>query len=431
MKYHCAHCSKVFEAEEKDIIECPGCFWTSSVKRVDEAGDRAAEILNAPQAPKASFKIPWSLLLVFVILGGCVYAVFFNWDRLKSLIPSNLANESIHIPESEEIAASETSSDPTSSLLTSPWDTLSEKDRNILSRRSVFTHERQVSAEENEILTYRAPYETGIVEKLPSGMWSLERFKQLVENQENVYRVPLPRSYKKKLEKHFVATHLPGNQAFENSEILAARDGWVSSLAIPMYSNDLKKHRGVALTMLRPFITDTLSKISAVNNILMERKIRDREIWLSESYGQLLVLLADRSWNKALSLSLKIKTEMDRLMEPEGIVNAPPRYPMVYAQIDEGIRQTLAALQEIPTPAVSDYAPILVDINRKEAVIRSFMPVELEKQTMFFNRGMDGIQRKLAVEAIREFSKIEYPVALVSDAKEKMGVLKRIQQSQP
>lgn len=438
VKYVCTHCSKKFEAEEKDIVECPGCFWSSSVKRADEVGDHKAAILGAPQKKKAAFRFPWELLLIFLILAGAVYAVYYFRVPLKDLFSrsSSSSRQTIEVNNLDSVdnvppvtkTPTKKAPTPTQNLV-SPWETLSEQDKNILSRRAVFTATRQVSKEESEILSHRAPYKTGLIEKLPSEIWTLERFNEFIESQEGIYKVSFPRSYKKKLEKHFEVTYDPASLAFEQGDMLAARNGWVNSLLIPMYSPDLQKHRGVALTMLRPFITDTLSKISALNNILMERAIRDREVRTSEQYNRLLALLTDRSWQESLDLNLQIQASLDEFMNPERIVREPPAYPPTFNSIDADIRQTLVSLQEIPTPAVSDYQPMLKDLQQKEAVIRSFMPLELEKQTMLFDRGMDAVQKKLLDDAIRNFEKIEFPLALKEDAEEKLEVLRRLRKA--
>jgi len=357
-KYICTHCGKRFEAEEKEILECPGCFWSSSVKKEDEATDEKRDILQPQESPKKkpTFQLPdwnWKLILgssIFLIL------IFFLRGPTASFLSqftsqgkkSSDQKIRISIDDTQDISSSDRS----------PWDELTDASMNVLERRVNFSAERSPSPAELEVLGRRAPFQTGIIEKLPSQTWSLETYKKLITEQETFYKVPLPKSYKRKLYARFEEVYVPGRVAFEQGDLRQARDAWVQALVFPIYANDPSKHRGVVLTMLRPFITDTLSKIGAINHILAERVIRSKEQEISLAYEQLLNLSQKKSWKEASAVVLTLNQKIDALEQPSSLMQQTPAYPPVLHEIDPGIQATLMDLHSVPSAAIADFGPL-------------------------------------------------------------------------
>ena len=60
--YVCTHCGRRFEAEEKGILECPGCFWSTSVKKEEELREQKEKKPSAEKGPppQKSFSMPIS-----------------------------------------------------------------------------------------------------------------------------------------------------------------------------------------------------------------------------------------------------------------------------------------------------------------------------------------------------------------------------------
>ena len=358
VRYQCAHCGRRFEAEEKEIVECPGCFWTTSVKKQEET--EAAEPAAGPSrlsdktvqtARRAPFSFP-DRLFSALAAAAAVGAVFILAPSIQNALKSRgllspPAGVQISPPMKQAPAGGERP----------PLERLSEEEKNILARRLEISADRAPSEEEQTILESRAPFQTGIVEKLPSQAWTLTHFKEMLAERERFYNVPLPGSYRGKLERLFTEKYLAADEAFKTGDLAAARDLWIESLAFPAYSKDIQKHRGVALTMLRPFINDTLSKIGAINSVLVERKIREKEQAARRSYEELFGLTRQKFWPEAAATVLTLDRALDQLENPGPLAGAPPPYPAAVSEVDAGIRATLQAISAPPSPAVRSRSP--------------------------------------------------------------------------
>ena len=83
-------------------------------------------------------------------------------------------------------------------------------------------------------------------------------------------------------------------------DLLATRDLFIESLLFPPYSTNVQKHRGVALTMLKAFITDTLSKIGALNQMVADQNRRQQGKEIEAEYGSLFALIQEGRWEEAI-----------------------------------------------------------------------------------------------------------------------------------
>ena len=124
IRYACTHCGRKFESEEKDTVECPGCFWSTSVKRADEpeapSSQSSQPSQSVPKMPFFSFPKVTIKVVSFVIIGLIVLAAFF-WalPRWKALIPSRVSSPVVEIPVSTQ---------PVLSL----WDRLTPEEKTAL-----------------------------------------------------------------------------------------------------------------------------------------------------------------------------------------------------------------------------------------------------------------------------------------------------------
>lgn len=420
IKYVCTHCGRKFEENEKEIVECPGCYWSTSVKKADDSEPVASQP-SAPSTAKskgAPFSFPqFNPKPILIALTGIVIVAGFFWisPRIKNLLPAKSTKPSVEIPKPSGPAVSF-------------WDQLSPEEKAALEKRVQPNTDRTPSEEEKKILEYRAPFKTGFVEQLPSQVWTIEGFRELIAEQEAFYKVPLSRSYKGKLDEGFKKNYVPGGDAFNAGNLLDARNYWIASLSFPIYGNDLQKHRGVALTMLRPFIADTLSKIGALNNALLEKQIRDQEKRVSDAYQSLFAILESSSWSDAVSKINEIRSLIAPIENQQSVNQMAPPYPPILDKVDDGIRATLIDLLNAPSPATADFGPLKSDLDAKEKVVQSFLAMTLEEQQMIYDRALDLIRQQSFKEAAEELQKIQFPIELRQDAEEKIKILKKEEQ---
>jgi hypothetical protein len=432
--YACTHCGHRFESELTDGLECPKCFWSTSVRPAGESTDPLERLRqqSIPKRPNAIAKLQAVLPKIMIVLSLgllAVAAVIFG-PRVapKMSGPINFVSEKIKIPlrrvkvpsiklKGDQIP--ETPSVP-------PAGQLTEQDNEILKRRVSMSLPRTLTPQEKKILETQTTFKTGLIEKLPSQIWTLEQFVQMLNEQEKAYRVPLPRSYRKKLEKHFKGTYLLSQVPFENSRLLEARDYWVKALAFPRYSDDLRKHRGVALTMLRPFTNDTLAKISVANHQLVERDVREQEKQINDSYQGIATLVQASSWEQALVRLSLVRRQIEQFQSPQAEQRRAPAYPPEAGQVDEDIRQTLVHLLEIPAPAIADLFSLHADLNAKTKIIRSMLPEFIQKNQERYDQALSGIEQKEWPAAKEKLKEIESPSPLAEDAAEKIKILEKI-----
>jgi len=417
-RYHCTHCGRHFEAEAAETVECPGCLWSSSVKPEDFSAPAKKILENSGRESEKSLHFvqrPVLLGLLLVLIGIGLVWFWVSQNRF----PARTISADILSPDTEE---SSLKTDPS----LDPYERLPEEDRAVLDRRVDIRAEGALSEAESKILELNASYRTGLVEKLPSPAWTLENFREMIAAQEKFYKMPFPRSYKKKLEALFREKYLPAVEAFAGGNLREARDAWVGSLAFPLYSQDIQKHRGVALTMLRPLITDVLSKIGAINVALVEQEIRVEEQAMSRDYQNLRGLLAEESWQEALEAIEALEQRMNLLEKEHPPVSAAPPYPPDAAFIDAHIGASLQDLLTVQSPAIADLGPIREDLKKKRAVAEGRIPERLRIRTEAYERGIRSMEAGNWQEAADSFRRVDAPPDLAQDARGKIEVLERL-----
>ncbi|MBN1688292.1 MAG: zinc ribbon domain-containing protein [Candidatus Omnitrophica bacterium] len=430
-RYHCTHCGRSFEAEEKENMECPSCFWSTTVKKESEL-EESRQVSNLSQkspSEKKSVRIPFSFkpvgvgiglfLIFFLMLHHGVPFLLSSFNKVKNRMTSEFSSKDKRVirgpgEEQNKIEAS---------------GKLNAQEMLFLKRRTDFQADRAVSEEEEKILSHHVQFRTGFSQKLSSQPWSLQNFKNFLAEQERFYQMPLPRSYRGKLDDLFEQKYLPGKEAFEKGNLIQARNLWVESLVFPIYAEDIQKHRGVILTMLRPFIQDTLSKIGALNGMMVEKKIRDQETMLGEGYEELLSLLSRHLWLESLDKITQLTVILESLEKPNVLVEASPPYPSSVTQIDPDIQRTLMDLLEPGIPAVTDIGVLRRDLESKRLVAESFSEPVLSEIEGTYQDAMDAIDRGEWDEAERLFSGIRSPLALKEEAQKKVALIRKIRQS--
>ncbi len=428
VKYICTHCGKRFEAEEKENLECPGCFWSTSVKKeveappAEEKAPKTPEPAASKRAAAFSFnqspilkKGLWSVvLLLLIVLAGWLGGRL--WNSL----------EASRQKKQEEQAREIRIGDKKTKRSEQPALLLSEAEKTVLDRRAEIPDDRKPSEEEVAALNVRVNVQTGFIEKLPSQAWTVTDYEELISSQEKAYKILLPGSYKRKLKKLFVEKYKPAAQAFSGGDLLNARNGWVESLAFPVYADNLAKHRGVVLTMLKPFIQDTLSKIGAINAALVEQRVRDRERQINESYQEMIAAIEASDWVKAYALIGRLEQEISAFDDPEALAGAPIPYPDVVNRVDDGIRLTLFELLSKPPISVADWEPLRRDLRVKKQVLAVLLPDHIAAVRQTYQQALEAIGNEQWNDALALLRKITDPPELKRDAEEKAVILEKL-----
>ncbi len=432
-KYLCTHCGKRFESEEREIVECPSCFWSTSVKP-DTGGPAKATPVSKPEKasfkpvslpfPKPSVNLGAAFKPVFLFLAA-VLLLFLAWNFLKPVmgsLKSRAENKKIEAPAGIQGPAGEAAPSAPAAAVQG----LSPEEEQLLSKAVTVQESPEPSPEQAGILSKEASFQTGTVQKLPSQAWTIETFSKMLAEQQQFYKITFPRSYQGKIMDLFKAQYLPGSEAFLAGDILKARDSWVNALAFPLYSPDPMKHRGVALTMLRPFINDTLSKIGALNTMLIEGQLRSREEEISRDYLAVRELLQKKSWAEAWESAGQLEQKIAGFEQSVKPDSSAPNYPESIRQIDRDIGATLMDILTPPTPPIGNLVPISEDLRAKKAVLETLLPEKTAEQRKFYEQAMAQIEERHWAEAESLLQKVRFPKALREDAKAKIEVIRKL-----
>ena len=433
-RFVCSHCGKSFELDTPAAKECPFCYWSSTVKREDgdpsqkKKGPAASKFSPPVKDPGVKKDISGRslgyllrIVLILLVLAGIAVAGFWVYKKLPVSSPKG-ESFTIQFPKTEKASLK-------SPAVASGVAALSPEDKEALYKEMTLPSERVPDASEQEILNRAVRLETGWVEKVPSASWTAEQYTRLIEDQERFYKMPFPRSYKKKLQELFKTQYLAGVEAFTKGDLLAARDLWVGSLEIPLYSEDLRKHRAVALTMLRPFINDTLAKIRAMNQSLVDKGKRAQEEALSAEYQNLSALIAQKQWAGALAAIASLTPRVTQLQQSSKIREAPPSYPASFGNVDQDIQRALMDLMATNPSTLADLQPLQQDLVEKKEVLETFTEDYLKGVMTTYQNAMALIHVQKWGEAIQAFESMAGPRELQEDAARKVAILKKIGQS--
>lgn len=425
-RFNCTHCGHHFESEVAEAPVCPNCFWSTSVEKEGDstsrkmAGEAESDSSTVRQSPIRRLHPPfWGRLkmpvnrLLWLWLGGAAGVIVFVgifFFASRHLLKQEEILQTIKSKNAEVIAAQ------------APELTLLPEERAILERRILLEPKKELDEEEKEMLARRTLFRTGKVRGLPGPPWDEKQFESFLEAQQSQYKMPLEWSYRRKLKKLFREHYLPAVQAFEMKDFLKARDEWIRSLGFPVYYNDIKKHQGVVLTMLRPYINDVLSKIGAMNSLLVEKDLYAAEEKVRESYEKLYTLLQSQSWEEANAALLELNPQLEAAKPVPAPVNPPP-LPAEINLIDEGVREVLLAQVTPGQPSVPDQAFLREDLVAKEKVIQARLPGTLGLLQQKYDEALAFIQNRNWREAKEILENIDFPGELAEDARAKVQIL--------
>lgn len=409
--FTCTHCGHHFEAEPSETLACPHCFWSTSVKKEEKETPRAAsqKIETAPLRHDEPPRFWWwsgGALFVLLLIG----ISFFAFRHLRK------QDEFLRKIESEnaQVIASE-----------APELALSGEEQEILNRTVPRGAPPALTDEEKKILQHRVVFRSRLPEGIPTPPWDEKQFEEFLKGEELKHQLPLERSYRRKLKQLFHDHYLTAAQAFETQEFLKARDEWIRSLTFPVYKNDIGKHRGVILTMLRPFINDTLSKIGAMNASLVGRDLYTKEEEFRTGYEALQDLLQKNSWEEANAKILELTKKLEGIEKQPREVNPPP-LPQEIGLVDSDIQEVLLAQIAPVQPSLPDWESLGEDLRAKEKVIQGHVPGAWEAARQHYEEALTLLKNKNWQEAKALLQKIDFPEALAEDARAKVKVIEKL-----
>ena len=414
-KFVCTHCGNHFEHEPAETLVCPKCYWSTSVKsELEETPGSSAAGQTRPSKTatleKESSRGPWfwvgGMLFVLLLVG----IAYFALSHLKK------QDEILHKIETKNAEVIRTQA---------PELTLSPAQQEILEREVSLAADRPVTEKEKEILSPQFSFRSHGAQGISAPPWNEKEFEAFLKNQEAQYKLPLEWSYRRKLKQLFRDHYLPAAAAFEAKDYLSARDGWIRSLTFPVYGNDIRKHRGVVLTMLRPFINDTLAKIGSMNASLTGSDLFAVEGKIKSSYDTLAGLLQKESWEEANAKILELKNQLEETDKLPKAVNPPP-LPKEIALVDSDIREVLLAQVAPAQTSAPDWETLRQDLSAKERIIQAHLPGTLESISRQYGSALLLIKNKSWQEAKEELEKIDYPEEFALDAREKIKVLDQL-----
>lgn len=364
IEYLCTHCGHRFNSEKTEYIECPKCYWTSSVKRAEQAELKTDPVLPElePKKTRPAFPFIFRGLIFFAVILCAGGVIFWGYSAFRS---DKMNRHQFSIQPGETVTDQDSG---TAALEASVlWSEIAEAIEPI-------PEIRNPGEEELAILRGSVSLQTGMVEKIPSPVWTLEGYKGLLAERQKFYQVSLPRSYLKKLYALFESKYLPAEVAFQNGRLPEARDLWVDSLAFPVYQNNIQKHRGVVLTMLKPFINDTLSKIGAVNQSLASGQTRQEEEKIIGLYGEFNRQIHKGEWSKA---GEAVQPVLDAIREFERRASAGsevPPYPPSIRAVDADIRHVLTDQARAGGESRADFSELERSLKKKQNVLNGLSP---------------------------------------------------------
>ncbi len=263
----------------------------------------------------------------------------------------------------------------------------------------------------------------GNVEKLPSVNWTADQFKQYVEAQEKQFHMPLPRSYKKNLQELFQQNYAVAYNLFLAGKLQQARDAYVASLGLPVYENDVRKHRAVVLTMLRSFVNDTIAKIGAMNFALARQSSSGQDEQVGSAYAGLQQQIRSSQWSEALESIKKIQAIL-----PESSVGAAlqaPPYTKGFEKVDADIQPVLYSLLQVPAWTF-DLNELKADLEVKKSLLSQLADPDRKSSIESYGKAIEKIQSKSWNEALALLREVKSPVELKQDAEKKISLIDKL-----
>ena len=426
IRYYCQNCEKEFKLAENETPRCPFCFWTSAIRPLDEV-DNSEAVLKKNASPEENIsnkkKIsPQSLALgIFLIVLGLLAA----WLFIKKPFhhdPSK-AESAVNV-ESDTSKKSETKT-----IQPEPQDiaaALSEEEKAVLLNQVPIPIPRKLSEDETQILNRRVDFSAD-EERIPQmKFWTIDDFKKFLKKQQQSRGIYFSWGYEHALTNLFMDHYLKAEALIQSSQYEAAQLELFNSLVFPVYANDIRLHRAVALVMLQDLIKDTLDKIKALNSYLLKQKLAQEVRELRENYDGFFEVVKKEDWEEALRFVERLE-EKAKSIETQ-IKQSNVQYPPVVSKIDEDIQRGLSFQDEPASSFSTSLNSLLTDLRIKRNTLQQNMTKSLESVKDQYETALKAIQEKKWGEAQSALESISYPPEIAADAKHKAAILEKLTQ---
>jgi len=425
----CTHCHHQFELETLAGAVCPSCGWSSSVVLASELQDEKilTKEKKKSKAPHWLFGFLIFCLKIAALVGVVVLLVIGVRSFLKNGSSdakpksSQTSNLSGFFSKKKE-AASSISIQPDAALPLA--GALSAEEQASLAIALDVSDEPVLSDQDLKLLQRAVDLQAGVVEKLPSASWTLAEFKDFIEVQEGKFKMPLPRGYKKDLAELFEKTYATAYDHFLSGRLLQARDAYVASLALPVYLNDLRKHRAVVLTMLRGFLNDTIAKVGALNFALARQGTVSQSEQAGAEYARFQSLILASKWGDAMTSLHKLEALLPANPQAGLVTQAAP-YGPEFAKVDTDVQPSLTRLLQVPAWPF-DVNALKGDLSVKKMILAPLTDSERKPSIQKYREAMRLIQSKSWTEAAKLLKEVKSPEDLAQNADDKLKLVERL-----
>jgi len=427
----CTHCSHRFELETIAGAVCPSCGWSSSV--VPASDLESASVSNSKQKKKAEAP-HWFVgflffcLKVLLLIGIIALIVIAARSFLKSRgsdvksKPASSASVLGGIFSKKESEFPRADIKPDAAL--PPSGALTPQEEAFLKTAFSISDEPVLSDQDLKLLQRSIDLQASVVEQLPSTSWTLAQFKEFIDIQEEKFKMPLPRGYKKDLAELFEKTYATAYDLFLNGRIQQARDAYVASLGFPVYVNDVRKHRAVVLTMMRGFLNDTIAKIGALNFTLARQGNQSQSEQAGLEYARFQGLIRDSKWNDAMASLEKLEALLPANPQAAKVSQAPP-YGPEFTKIDDDMKPSLTRLLQVPAWPF-DVNALKGDLSVKKMILIPLTDPERKPSIQKYREAMRLIELKSWPAAAQLLKEVKSPEDLAQDADDKLSLIERL-----
>jgi hypothetical protein len=365
--------------------------------------------------------LSWAKSIVLFVL--VVSIALFGWKqgtgRLKNWIEKRAAAK-----RAVQIAVPKEAPLPAPAVPQDPFLPLSAEEREVLFGKMQFEIPRTLTEDESEILSRRVDLAFESAGGSPLPLWSKEQFKDFLENQQRSRGVYFGRGYERKLESMFDEHYVKAGEAWQGGRIEEARSEFLSALVFPIYRNDLKFHRAVALVMLQPFINDVLGKIHRLNAAVLGAQLSDSIRTIRESYDALFGMIKEKAWDKAYAHAQPLAQEVRAADERAKRMELG--YPSIYQQIDADIQKGLARQDEALEPISVGLGSILADLRIKGELLKQNTEESLRAVKARYEETVQAIDDGRIDDALGLLKEITFPPELSEDARKKEAILVKV-----
>lgn len=424
MKYQCTHCNHVFESAETEVRHCPKCFWTTSVIPLSDKKADSAKVEVKEKLPKPATRSKGPLVIFFILIvitagiGSYVFFIVFQPKRSGTNIKIESSLESASAKAKSLNKKSKEAKEQ------SKLDFLTDEERKQLNARFELQIPRQLSADEEEILKKQVSFSSDLDSRPTLSMWGKEDFKNFLKAEQARKKIPLGGFYIRKLNKLFEERYLKAAELIKAGSYFEAREELLKALMFPVYQNDIKMHRAVALVMLRSYVNDILGKIVAINQYLYNQRLSTQAAGIYKNYQHLFSAIDLKDWDGALS-SIKSLRAQAAAFENDARDNNV-QYPPTLNSLDQELQAAVVKTTKPDAKKAIDLKGLLIDLDLKERVVKDNQPDSIAEAQKQYRKAFSMIETEDWQGALQKLAEIIFPPELAEDARNKMAIIQKI-----